>query len=440
MYEHPANIYVPVTKKNWFITNPVHKSADMISTPVVDFLTGKNVPTPDDDTQKLLYNKGFVTEAPVSLVDVYRTLPPEPSAEIAVGIALTYACNLQCVYCFQRRLSRRKVALDAEKSGQVIRALDLLKKRFLVFSSRNVVVELTGGEPLLPASRNTVEKLLDALTHENRVIITTNGTHVADYVDVLSSYPVKLKITIDGPPSVHNRRRKTKSGQGSYDAIVKGVEKAREAGIPVALKVTIDQGNADSLHDLVEIFTEYGWSEDNTITVGLGRVGKTSHYTSVWTEAEYVEYMCSYLEKHHLTTYFDTVFPRLNYFTDIVSGKEPKTSTYRCRIDRSFFFSPDGRIYPCIVMDNYCIGHYFPEISFCEDRINLLKSRTIQCMPACEQCKYALVCGGGCAAESLEQHKSLYHPLCEDYPRILRTYIPYLLRNLPEETKSLIIR
>ena len=437
MYEHPANIYVPVTKKKWFITNPVHKTADMVSTHVIEFLTGKDALYPDEGTQEVLYNKGFATDTQRSLADVYRTIPPEPNAEIAVGIALTYACNLQCIYCFQREVYNMcRGSLDAGKVEQVVHAIDALKKRFLVFSSRDMVIELTGGEPLLPASQKTIEELLESLAHENRVIITTNGTHVADCVDILSSYPVKLKVTIDGPPTVHNRRRNTKTNQGSYHDIVKGIEKARKAGVPVAIKVTIDPGNADSLCDLVDYFNRYGWTEDNTITVGLGRVGKTPHYTSVWTEAEYVEYMCRYLEKHHLTAYFDTVFPRLNYFTDVISGKEPKTSIYRCRIDRSFFFSPDGKIYPCIVMDKYCIGQFSPEVSLYEDQIEPLTSRTIHCIPMCQQCRYALVCGGGCAAESLEQYKSLYHPVCEDYPRILKTYIPYLLRNLPEDTQS----
>lgn len=431
MYAHPANICVPLTDENWFITNPVHKTADILTTEVIDFLTGKEG-NPPEAVHEFLLEKGFVTEAPVSLPEVYKTLPPEATSTISFSIALTNKCNMQCVYCFQRAAPESvKATLTTEKISLLSSAIDVLKRKFLVFSPSHVTWELTGGEPLLPAHRPLVEELLDSLGYTT-VFITTNGTHLSEFVDVLSSHRTPLKVTLDGTPSVHDARKKTLSGEGTYHRIVEGIQKAREADIPVLVKVNIDPGNLDDLCRLVDHFTSYRWCEDEGITLALSRVRATSLYPSVWTAADYVEHLCAYLETHDLQNYFEISFPGYEYFKDLFSDKKVKTDIYKCRNDRMFFFSPDGLIYPCIRMTSYPVGTFHPVFSLDEEYVNVLKSRTIKAMPSCMTCRYALICAGGCPADSMAEG-SLFHPVCEDYPRILKTYIPYILKTMKNE-------
>ncbi len=436
MYAHPANIYVPVRREEWFITNPVHKTADMIPSDVGSYLSGEGAQRPDEEMLEVLHSRGYTTETSVSLPDIYNTMPPEPTSFVGFSIAVTYDCNLQCPYCIQRSgtsmhlkdtatLTPRKVELLSD-------AIDILKKKYLILSSPDAINEFTGGEPLLPANRSLVESLLNILKNES-IVITTNGTHVSDFVEVLAPYRVKLKITVDGTPSVHNERRKTSSNKGTYHQIIDGIQKARDAGIPTIVKANIDPSNINNLCRLIDKFRSYGWTEDTGITLGFSRVRATPHYPSVYTEAEYVERICSYLEKHNLQEYFEISFTGSKYFNNIISGEEPKTSMHRCRNDRTFFFSPDGLIYPCILMTSYPVGTFFPQFSLDEPQLNMLTSRTIRTLPQCMKCPYALLCGGGCPAESMNMYGSIFHPLCTDYPRILEVYIPYLLRNRSRE-------
>ncbi len=425
MYVHPANIYVPLPGKKWFITNPVAKTADILGDDVVKFL--KKSVTPKD-TQELAA-RGYLTETPVALSDVYKNVVPAGSPGMIIAVGLTYACNFQCVYCFQRAApqSHPQKTLTADKVSLLSQAVTMLKKRLLVVSPSDVNWEITGGEPLLPGNRSVLESLL-GITGKNKLLITTNGYYLSEFVDILSMYPVKVKITLDGTPPVHDSRKKTVDGQGTYSNIVKGIQNARDAGIKVAIKVNVDPGNVENLCSLVDLFQSYGWTKDDNIILGLARVRKNVLYPSGWTQAEYVEYMCAYLERHNLQEYFGIRFSGHHYFDDIVLGKKPETDIYRCRADRMFFFSPDGLIYPCIRMDNYVTGTFYPQVSFNDAQINQLRARSIKTLSKCLKCRYALLCGGGCPAESMNQHGTIDYPVCIDYPRILKAYIPYLLK------------
>ena len=163
MYEHPANIYVPF-KKEWFITNPVHRTADILDTSTVQYLK-EGITPPDESMMAHLLNQGYLTEKHVSLPELYSTVPPENESEISFIVGLTYACNLQCVYCFQRPdlTTRNHAALTAEKIEALSRAVAALKRRFLVLSPDHLTWDLTGGEPLLPGNRQIVEHILETV-------------------------------------------------------------------------------------------------------------------------------------------------------------------------------------------------------------------------------------------------------------------------------------
>ena len=429
MYAHPANIYVQVTEKEWFITNPVHKTGDIVEAEVASYLTCPESANPGEDSLEKLYNQGYATEEPVSLPEVYRNLPPEKGAPVSFSVAVTYACDLQCAYCFQRADPHlpKDACLDKEKISSLVSAVDALKRKFLVLFPSDYTVEFTGGEPLLPANRSIIEHLLDTFRRDP-ILITTNGIHILDFAELLSGYRVRLKVTLDGTPSVHDGRKKTLSREGTYHKIVEGVEKACTAGIPVSVKVNIDPDNVKDLPHLVDQFRSYGWTDNEKITLGLARVRETLEYSSVWTTSEYVEHVCFYLEKYNLQEYFEIFFPGHQYFHDIILGEKPETSIYKCRTDRNYFFSPDGLIYVCIRMTQNPVGRFFPQFSVDEEQVTQLLSRNIKTMSKCLECPYALICGGGCPADSMKEHGHIFHPMCVDYSRILKAYIPYLLR------------
>ena len=439
MYAHPANIYIPLgdDSAHWFLTNPVYKTADIVSWKIVHTLQRESGALSSANIPEELYRRGYVTEPPVSLAEVYPTIPDESSSNILISVAVTYECNLRCTYCFQNHTSsQHSHRFDSEKISLLSQAIDILKRKYVVFSPSHIHWELTGGEPLLPANRSAVEGLLEVAGHASPIFITTNGTSIPEYTALLSSYPVRLRITLDGIPAVHDTRRISASGQGTCQKIIEGIESAREAGIPITVKINLDPQNLTLLDKGFEMMERYGWIDDPDVSLGLARVRATPTYDSVWTESAFVTHICSYLEEHHLQKYVDVLFTGSRYFKDIIEGKEPKVRIRRCRIDKNFFFNPDGLIFPCILLESYPVGTFYPSFSLDEGKMISLKNRVITTLSQCRQCRYALICGGGCPADSLERYGTLFRHACIDYPHILKNYIPYLLKSLKNKCYS----
>ena len=60
----------------------------------------------------------------------------------------------------------------------------------------------------------------------------------------------------------------------------------------------------------------------------------------------------------------------------------------------------------------YYDGTYYPEIQIDKNKIDTLQMRNILDMEKCSECKYALICRGGCLASSLESGGGILSPMC----------------------------
>jgi len=88
---------------------------------------------------------------------------------------------------------------------------------------------------------------------------------------------------------------------------------------------------------------------------------------------------------------------KLSYYTNVIS------------------FAPDGKLYPCCGLsthDMYPMEEYInPHLDI--NAISQLKRRNILNLKKCHDCKFLLVCGGGCAfRDSDEGNVDLYNTTC----------------------------
>ena len=83
-----------------------------------------------------------------------------------------------------------------------------------------------------------------------------------------------------------------------------------------------------------------------------------------------------------------------------------------------FIFDPKGNIYTCweIIGDSsFKVGEYYPEFFINKTKLKHWRNRDISNMYSCSLCKYALFCGGGCAAQSLKDNKNIYDSYCDNF-------------------------
>jgi len=133
------------------------------------------------------------------------------------------ACNLKCEYCYLRDKLDKKTFMDRETCR---RAIDL----FYQHADKYVHINFYGGEPLLnfdiiKYATEYAVKTAGGYGISPSFGFVTNGTICNDEIlNHLTKYKFLISISLDGPAEIHNRFRKFKSGELTFDVIMKNIE------------------------------------------------------------------------------------------------------------------------------------------------------------------------------------------------------------------------
>lgn len=141
-----------------------------------------------------------------------------------VILEINQICNLRCAYCYLGEKKNQLMSEQVARHGLEIAFLNAERHK-----DRRIWVDFVGGEALL--SFQFLQKLVDFIDEEAKkrklfVIysMTTNGTIMDDEILLwLIKHSIQLKLSIDGKESIHNKNRKTVSGEGSYQLIKKNL-------------------------------------------------------------------------------------------------------------------------------------------------------------------------------------------------------------------------
>lgn len=148
-----------------------------------------------------------------------------------IAISPTLSCNLSCNYCYNfQELPEAKIrklpSLDRPGIKKILHTLSQLP-----IDSR-INVAFIGGEPLLHTTQ--LERLIRitqraASERDIKVnfLVTTNGLTLgrSDVIDLVNKYRISVSISMDGPRAWHNETRHLLNGAGSYDKIIKSIER-----------------------------------------------------------------------------------------------------------------------------------------------------------------------------------------------------------------------
>jgi uncharacterized protein len=188
-----------------------------------------------------------------ALVRRNRERKDDPS-RLELTVALHEECNFRCTYCNQ---DFRNQAFD-----------DPLQDRLLAYIRAHLprrgqlLVHYYGGEPLL-AWKHLVrlDQNILACTAELEAaygfFITSNGSLLTeDKIEHLAGRGIAhIKITLDGPPDVHDTRRVQAGGQPTFEKVLHNIVMAAPR-IPVAIRVNIDSSNIARIPQLLDILAE----------------------------------------------------------------------------------------------------------------------------------------------------------------------------------------
>jgi sulfatase maturation enzyme AslB (radical SAM superfamily) len=161
-------------------------------------------------------------------------------------LLFTEKCNLNCTYCFEKDKMNRDMKI--EDLGKVID--DLSNLSFYMF----------GGEPFL--NLDLVEQLIEGFKKkgmddaQRRQIIeslafhTTNGTLLEKHLETIKKYDLSLQISLDGPKDINDANRVYHNGRGSFDDVMRNIEKLNGVTSKWTLHGAVSQSQIPNLFDI----------------------------------------------------------------------------------------------------------------------------------------------------------------------------------------------
>lgn len=323
-----------------------------------------------------------------------------------ISILPTFACNLACPYCFEHK-KPAIIREDAEYLNCLINALHFFAKKGAI------VLELYGGEPLLPRNANIIEGVLSECEKINvqGVGVITNGTYLKEFSYLASQYPkirFDFQVTIDGPQSVHNKRRVSVNVRDSFSLIVEGIDSVIDnSNVFIQIRTNVDKSNAEYLSDLYSFFEDKYASYKNIIYYATPTSDRDNPENDV-TEADIVELL--------------ETLPRINglkkagglhvlsYLYSLIDESQSAVPMYSyCEGVRGRYFAlaPDGNIYSCgetVGVSQHSVGQFdSSSVTVDYDKLKKWTENTISSREDCKNCPLCFICGGGCALSNFMQ-------------------------------------
>ena len=398
------NIYF-TTDDEFYVYNTLSTAIGQIDENVYDYLRLNKLEKISTETLDTMLEQGFVVDKELDekmqYLYFYNRVRYGGSAKLlSITLIPTYACNLACPYCLEGN-DKKSEMITREQVNAILK----FAENEIIFSrSHGVSIEkinacLYGGEPMM--HKKAIIYFMDkmnSLAHKYNCKIenfmTSNFTLVDnDMLDMIEKYKITTQITIDGTRETHNKRRITKTGAGTYDIILKNMERMKQRGIneSLSIRINIDEDNLDQAEDIIREVGTY--SVDTYFGLLKPYNGLNDEY-----KGEYVSQEVDNREK--TIVHLNKIMRKYNHPVPEEFGKlapcsmgienkwhiDAYLNVYKCELGVNHeelkvgVLTPDGEFVPN--------ANFYRQITHSPERID-----------KCLKCERLPLCGGGCTTE-----------------------------------------
>lgn len=352
---------------------------------------------------------------------------------LSLTIAPTLECNFACPYCYE---TPKKGFMSKEVQHAIIEALQKRCKKI-----KKVSICWYGGEPLL--AQNVIKELsmnMIQICIENNIeyvsSMVTNGYLLnRDLIMKLKECKVtSYQITIDGPPEIHNQRRKFKKCQcDTYTKIVENTKLLLEADLKPIIRVNVDSTNSCYIDELLDLLKKEGLEK---VKVYFGHVRGDEYSgcnstSSCMNCQEYAEFDFKYSK----------VLREKGFCVE--EDFYPSLKSNYCGADNcnAFVIDHDGNMYKCwndVGIEELAIANVLDEEDVddikCMNNINYLLWTPFD-FKECIECWLLPICMGGCPWNGM--HKGC-KPECEKWKYVIEKSLvnKYYLYNENKDEKN----
>ncbi|MEM2663057.1 MAG: radical SAM protein [Metallosphaera sp.] len=364
----------------------------------IEKLKGGEVP----DHLKEVVEEGFSTTD--DLESVLEPLLNKPVLEPT--LLLTYNCNFNCTYCFQKGFRKEVTVTEEVMKGFI----NYVRKRE---RGRKVRVTFFGGEPLLELRKiEEISRSLSDLKYSFSVV--TNGSLLTKSVThrLISHGLSHVQLTLDGPPEVHDKRRFYVDGRGSFNTIIQNLREVQDL-VKVVLRINIDVNNLNEVDTLLAKLVEEG----------ITRIRLDPHFvhTNLFRNEWWENVIPKDLESDVLVKFWE----KARSYGFEIPHDIFRLGICAAHIDEDIVVDPEGKVYPCWAFTGnplYVKGRLTQEGEVETLNRSLSGRKSLIIHEKCKSCPYLPMCMGGCRFLSVLDGKG-YHGLdCrkETYEKLVK--------------------
>ena len=339
-------------------------------------------------------------------------------------------CNLACDYCYYSTCGGK----PGPKINRIDSAiLDKFIKDYMEHSQGAANFAWQGGEPLL-AGLEFFEEVVyrQALYAPPHTIISnslqTNATLINDrWASFFKTYNFLIGVSLDGPKEIHDARRVTSNGKGSFDRVMAGIEHLRKHRVDFNILTVIHSGNVGKAKELMTFYREQGLDYVQFIPCMDFRsqqVDRPGVYDI--TPGEYGDFLCEVFDE-----WYNDGDPQVSvrFFDNMLSvytNREAELCIHRAACPTSLVLEQNGDAFPCdfFINEQWTVGNV-ANSSIADMLAHPNYARFHRMKPAlpdkCRSCEWQRLCYGGCPRNrkwNPEGTESDPDYFCQSYMRI----------------------
>lgn len=313
-------------------------------------------------------------------------------------------CNFRCDYCFYLDAEARRGAAQRRMSDEV---LERMIASYLALDLPVHAFCWQGGEPTLMGVDffRRVTGVQERHGRSGTVIANSLQTNAALIDDAfaahLADYRFLVGCSLDGPPRLHDRRRRSAGGGATHDRTVAGLRRLQARGAAVNALCVVHDTNVGHAREVFDHLVGLGFDHLQFLPcVEFGPGGEPRPWTITGTQ--WGEFLIEVFEAWRdagmsvSVRNLDAVLQRL---VDDTPGD--------CTMDDScrqyLVVEHDGGYYPCDfgVSPDRCLGNVMtvtPTEAMASAGMAEFGAGKAPASPACRTCRHFDVCRGGCPA------------------------------------------
>ncbi|WP_213989350.1 dynobactin maturation radical SAM/SPASM protein DynA [Sodalis sp. dw_96] len=340
----------------------------------------------------------------------------------------THICNLACTYCYNEDV--RKPIMSKQTLQKLIYENFSYVRKMGAFTGIEFIWH--GGEPFIAgidfyeAAVQFQNEYAQGLHYINT--IQTNATLFNNrWLDFIIKNNFAVSVSIDGPKDIHDENRIDHKGRGSFERVMAGIKKLREANISFGSVLVVNKKNKKYIDEIYDFLLSEKIAF-NIIPLTKSGSAATS-FDNLGLDAE--EYADPWIKLYD--RWFEAAGENYIYISDfvrktqaIMAGRAAdcigmsQCGNANCSTD------PLGDIYPCASLSGHSdlkFGNINDHSLFDIMNFNSAKAwRTRKVDKNCSVCKWQHVCHGGCQSRSYNFFSGNYN--VRDYycPSLYKTY------------------